>query len=91
MESFAGVLPSADLGSPRADLHDRLPKAPKKSIFTSHWTTLYYEGGDALAQPAQRSPGCPLPGSVQGQVGWGFEQPGLVDGVSALGTGVGTR
>jgi len=32
----------------------------------------------------------PLPGSVQGQVGWGFEQPGLVEGVPAHGMGVGT-
>jgi len=31
-----------------------------------------------VAQVAQRSCGCPLPGSVQGQAGWGFEQPGLV-------------
>ncbi|PKU36866.1 hypothetical protein llap_12830 [Limosa lapponica baueri] len=35
--------------------------------------------------------GCPIPGSVQGQVGWGFEQPGLVEGVPAHGTGVGIR
>jgi len=40
---------------------------------------------------AQRSCGCPLPGSVQGQVGWGFEQPGLVEDVPAHGRGVGTR
>ena len=33
-----------------------------------------------LAQVAQRSCGCPLPGSVQGQVGWSSEQPGLVEG-----------
>ena len=32
----------------------------------------------------------PLAGSVQGQVGWGFEQPGLVEGVPAHGGGVGT-
>ncbi|GAB0186399.1 hypothetical protein GRJ2_001105200 [Grus japonensis] len=29
--------------------------------------------------------------SVQGQVGWGFGQPGLVEGVPAHGRGVGTR
>jgi len=34
---------------------------------------------------------CPLPGSVQGQAGRGFEQPGLVEGVPARGRGVGTR
>jgi len=39
---------------------------------------LYHEGVDALAQVAQRSCCCPLTGSVQGQVGWGFEHPGLV-------------
>ena len=33
---------------------------------------------------------CPLPGSVQGQVGWGLEQPGPVEGVPAHGGGVGT-
>jgi len=38
-----------------------------------------------LDQVAQRSCGCPLPGSIQGQVGWGSEQPGLVEGVPAQG------
>jgi len=33
----------------------------------------------------------PLSGSVQGQVGRGFEQPGLVEGVPAHGRGLGTR
>ena len=28
-----------------------------------------------------RGCGYPIPGSVQGHVGWGFEQPGLVEGV----------
>ena len=46
---------------------------------------------EALEQVAQRGCGCPIPGSVQGQVGWGFEQPGLVEGVPAHGRGVGTR
>ncbi|NXP40405.1 GTF2I factor, partial [Leiothrix lutea] len=31
--------------------------------------------------------GCPMPGSVRGQVGWGFEQPGLVEGIPAHGRG----
>jgi len=52
---------------------------------------LYCEGGEALAQDAQRSCACPLPGSVQGQVGRGFEHRGLVEGVPAHGKGVGTR
>ncbi|NXK80953.1 TBC20 protein, partial [Amazona guildingii] len=42
------------------------------------------EGAEALAQGAQRSCGCPIPGSVQGQVGHrGLEQPALVAGVGA--------
>jgi len=53
--------------------------------------TLYSEGDKALAQVAQRSCGCPLPESVQGQVGQGLEQPALVEGVPAHGRGVGTR
>ena len=36
-----------------------------------------------LEQVAQRSCGCPIMRSVQGQIGWGFEQPGLVEGVPA--------
>ena len=40
---------------------------------------------------AQRSCGCLLPGSVQGQVGWSSEQPGLVEDVPAHGRGGGTR
>jgi len=31
-------------------------------------------------QAAQRSCGCPIPGGVQGQVGWGPKQPDLVGG-----------
>ncbi|NXM26531.1 TYW1 synthase, partial [Oxyruncus cristatus] len=38
-------------------------------------------GGEALAQVAQRSCGCPSPASVQA----GLEQPGLVEGVPARG------
>ena len=49
---------------------------------------LYCEGGEALAQVAQKSWGWPFPGSVQGQVAWGCEQPGLVEGVPAHGRGV---
>ena len=52
---------------------------------------LYCEGGETLEQVAQRSCGCPIPGSVQSQVGWGFEQPDLAEGVRAHGRGVGTR
>ena len=40
---------------------------------------------------AQRRCGCPLPGGVQGQVGWSSEQPDLVEDVPAHGRGSGTR
>ena len=36
------------------------------------------EGGETLAQAAQRGGGCPIPESFQGQVGWGSEQPDMV-------------
>jgi len=44
-----------------------------------------------VRQVSQRSSGCSLPGGVQGQVGWGFEPPGLVEDVPAHGRGLGTR
>ena len=33
-----------------------------------------------LERAAQRGCGCPIPGGVQGQTGWGPGQPGLVNG-----------
>ena len=36
-----------------------------------------------LEHVALRSCGYAIPGSVQGQVGWSSEQPGLVEGVPA--------
>jgi len=50
-----------------------------------------HEGGETLAQVIQRSCGCPLPGSAQGQVGWSSEHPGLVEDVPAHSRGVETR
>ena len=50
--------------------------------------TSYDEDDEALAQGAQRSCGCPIPGRVQGQVGHrGLEQPALGEGVPAHGRG----
>lgn len=40
---------------------------------------LWCEGGETLEQLAQRGCECPLLGNVQSQVGWNFEQPGLVE------------
>ena len=51
------------------------------------------ESGEVLEQAAQRGYGCPIPGGVQGQVGWGPGQPGLVLNVEvggpACGRGIG--
>ena len=38
----------------------------------------FTESGEVLEQVAQRDCGCPVPGGVQGQVGWGPGQPCLV-------------
>lgn len=40
---------------------------------------LYDEGGEALAQVAQSSCGCPIPGNVRGQAGRGSAQPELAE------------
>ena len=50
---------------------------------------LHHEGSEALAQVAQRSSGDPIPGNIQGQVGQGSEQPGLVADVPSHCRGVG--
>ena len=44
-----------------------------------------------LEQAAQRDRGCPVPGDVQGQVGWGPGQPGLVLNVEVGGPAYGSR
>ena len=38
---------------------------------------VYCEGGETQEQVAQRGCECAFPGSIQGQAGWGCEQPGL--------------
>lgn len=47
--------------------------------------------GEVLGQVALKSCGFPIPGSVQGQVGWVFEQLGLEGGIPAHGRGFGVR
>ena len=49
----------------------------------------YNEGGETLAQVAQRGGGYPIPGNIQGQAGRGSEQPDLVEDVPAHCWGVG--
>ena len=46
--------------------------------FISFLSLLYQESDEVLEQAAQRGCGCPIPGGVHGQVGWGPGQPGLV-------------
>ena len=49
---------------------------------------LYWEGGETLEQVSQWGCRCPLPGSIQIQAGWSFEQPGLLGGVPAYSRGL---
>jgi len=73
-----------------------------KSFYEKLYKETYFSFGTSLAQQfisnihkimliqvAQRGCGCPLPGSIQGQAGWDFEQPGLEGG--AYNRGVRTR
>jgi len=41
----------------------------------------YNEGGETLAQVAQRGGGCSIPGNIPGRVGRGSEPPDLVEDV----------
>ena len=50
--------------------------------------TVYAEGGEILALVAQRGGRCPMPGNVQGQVGWGSDQPDPGEDVPAHGRGL---
>jgi len=49
----------------------------------------YNQGSETLEQVAQRGGKCPIPGNIQGQVGWGSEQPDLVEDGPAHCRGVG--
>lgn len=51
---------------------------------------LHCESGEAQEQVAQRNCGYHKPRRAQDQVGYGFEQPGLVQGVPAHDRGAGT-
>ena len=67
-----------------------LPYIKSKSTFF-HTGAKDWDTSETLEQVAQGGCGCPIPGSVPDQVGWCFEQPGLVEGVPACGWGVGNR
>lgn len=54
----------------------------------SRFDTGYTGKSDSLAHVGHGSCGCPILDSVQGQVGRGLEQPGIVEGVPAHGRGL---
>ena len=56
-----------------------------------HLIQIYNTYIGALEQDVQRGCECPLHRGVQGQAGWGCEQPGLERGVPAYWREVGTR
>ena len=50
-------------------------------IQVRHQEEIFYsEGGEVLAQAAQRGCRCPIPGGIEGQVGWDPGQPEMVGG-----------
>ena len=49
----------------------------------------YKESGETLEHVAQKGGRWPIPGNIQGQVGWGSEQCDLVEDVPADCIGVG--
>jgi len=51
--------------------------------------SFYNEGGETLQQVAQRGGRCSIPGNIQGHVGWGSEQPDVVEDVPAHCRGIG--
>jgi len=51
--------------------------------------SFHNEGGETLAQVAHRGCRRCIPGNIQGQVGWGSEQPGVVEDVLARCRGIG--
>ncbi|KAK4830544.1 hypothetical protein QYF61_011682 [Mycteria americana] len=61
---------------PQLDLKETQGTRYKEEIF-------YDEGGEALEQVSQRGCRCLIPGSIEGHVGWGSEQPDLVEDVPA--------
>jgi len=51
--------------------------------------SVYNESGETLERVAQRGGRCPNPGHIEGHVGRGSKQPGLVEDVPAYYRGVG--
>ena len=66
------------LNSERVNLDIR-EKLDSKEQFRYKEDIFYSEGGETLAQVAWGGGRCPIPGNIQGQVGWGAEQPDPVE------------
>lgn len=65
-------------------LHIYLSVALSVSIYME--TDVFYsEGGNTLEQVAQRGGGRPIPRNIQGQIGPGPKQPGIVEDFPAYG------
>ena len=60
-----------------------------KEVLYDVGEVLYYESGKVLEQTAKRGCGCPIPGGVQGQSGWGPGKPGLVLDMEVVGLACG--
>jgi len=53
-------------------------------IETRYKEEIYYcEGGETLERVARRGGRYPIPGNIQAQVGWGSEEPDLVEEICA--------
>lgn len=46
----------------------------RKDLIRCKEENFYYKGDQPLEQIAHRNCGCPMPGSIQSQAGWGFEK-----------------
>lgn len=68
-------------------ISDVIPVSLWHSLCCVKWVSKW----EALAQVIQSSCGCPIPGRfpILDQIGWGFEQTGLVCGIPAHGGGIG--
>lgn len=59
--------------------HDQLVTFKLKEGREYREEIIFYHGGKTQQQAAQRNFGCPVIGNIQGQVGWTFQQPDLVN------------
>lgn len=81
LEAVPSLGPDCGVGISRA--------APALSHGAAREESFCAEGGEGVARVAQRGGGCPVPGNVQGQPGWGSEQADLVEEVPTHGRGGG--